>query len=149
MSIPFFPGAFYFILAVSLVCGRAQAQPNNIVQPAATKKPGEIILEPVSASTPDGAVEFEFGTLYVPENRSDPKSRIIGVGFARFRALGETSAPPTFHLPGGPGNSLLTGLKNNPSRLKQIEFYRRVGDVVLVDQRGFSERGEVLRFKHR
>jgi pimeloyl-ACP methyl ester carboxylesterase len=34
-------------------------------------------------------------------------------------------------------------------RLKQIAVYRRVGDVVLVDQRGFSERGDVLRFKHR
>jgi hypothetical protein len=46
----------------------------------------------------------------VPENRADPRSRIIGVGFARFRALKPTAVPPTFHLPGGPGDSFVMAL---------------------------------------
>jgi len=89
----------------------------------------------------------------MPENRTDPKSRVIGVGFARFRALEPTSAPPTFHLPGGPGGSYLRGLRQDNKQLarqlKDIERYRRVGDVVAVDQHGASERGEILLFKYR
>jgi pimeloyl-ACP methyl ester carboxylesterase len=35
------------------------------------------------------------------------------------------------------------------STLKHIALYRQVSDVVLVDQRGNSERGEVLKFRYR
>src|SRR2546423_14705265 len=53
--------------------------------PASDRKAGEIIIEPPSLTTPNGeTIVFELGTLYVPEIRSDPKARIIGVGFARF-----------------------------------------------------------------
>ena len=121
---------------------------------AVQRKPGEIVLEPASLSTPEtGPISFELGTLYVPENRADPKSRIIGVGFARFRALQPTAAPPQFHLPGGPGDSYLRGLKQDNRQLvrwiKHINRYRSIGDVVFVDQRGNSERGEILKFKYR
>jgi pimeloyl-ACP methyl ester carboxylesterase len=120
----------------------------------AQRKAGEIVIEKASLTTPDaGKIEFELGTLYVPENRSDPASRIIGVGFARFRASQTTSAPPQFHLPGGPGSSYVSELKQNNLRLagflKHIARYRSVGDVVLVDQRGFSERGDILKYKYR
>lgn len=119
-----------------------------------SRKAGQVVLEMTSLTTPEtGKVNFELGTLYVPENRSDPKRRLIGVGFARFRASKSTDAPPTFHLPGGPGTSFLSQLKQDNNqlalRLKSIDLYRRVGDVVLVDQRGFSERGDVLKFRHR
>lgn len=119
-----------------------------------TRKAGEVVIEPVSLTTPEtGEVKFELGTLYVPENRADPNSRIIGVGFARFRALQPSGAPPTFHLPGGPGDSYLRGLKQDNRQLarwiKHINLYRRVGDMVMVDQRGNSERGEVLKLKYR
>src|SRR5262245_37773961 len=75
---------------------------------ATQRKAGEVVIEPVSVTTPEtGTVNFELGTLFVPENRADPKSRLIGVGFARFRALRSMDVPPTLHLPGGPGNSFL------------------------------------------
>src|SRR5262245_61597093 len=83
-----------------------------------TRKAGEIVIEQASLTTPEtGEVKFELGTIYVPENRSDPKSRIIGVGFARFRGLPSSNALPTFHLPGGPGDSYLRGLKQDNRRL--------------------------------
>ena len=116
------------------------------------RKPGEIIIEPASLTTPTGeTINFELGTLYVPENRSDPKARIIGVGFARFRPQHPTGVPPTFHLDGGPGASFLEGLRpgNNKSTMPGIDLYRGIGDVVFIDQRGFSERGDVLTFKYR
>jgi pimeloyl-ACP methyl ester carboxylesterase len=120
----------------------------------AGRKAGEVVIEQVTFTTPEtGEVKCEIGTLYVPENRSEPTSRIIGVGFARFRALDPNGALPTFHLPGGPGSSLLTGLRQDDRqlvrRLKDIALFRQVGDVVFVDQRGFSERGDVLKFKYR
>src|SRR5258705_10169931 len=119
---------------------------------ASDRKPGEIIIEPASLTTPTGeTIAFELGTLYVPENRLDPKVRIIGLGFARFRPRHSTGVPPTFYLVGGPGASFLEGLrpgKNKHARL-DIDLYRGIGDVVFIDQRGFSECGDVLKFKYR
>jgi hypothetical protein len=46
--------------------------------------------------THNGKVDSELGTLYIPENRADPNSRIIGEGFARFRAVQPTGAPRRF-----------------------------------------------------
>jgi pimeloyl-ACP methyl ester carboxylesterase len=122
--------------------------PSAAAQP---HKAGEIIIEPRSLTTSEtGEVKFELGTVFVPENRNDRGSRIIGVGFARFRALAGGDAPPQFILPGGPGNTLVGQLKAElrslPGTLKAILRYASVGDVVLVDQRGWSERGEMLRF---
>ena len=43
----------------------------------------------------------------MPENRTAKKSRVIGVGFARFKATKPAkSVPPIFLLPGGPGGTL-------------------------------------------
>jgi pimeloyl-ACP methyl ester carboxylesterase len=134
----------------TLISYDVSAQQSKAPSQAVSRKAGEVVIEQSSVTMPAAeTASFEMGTLYVPENRADPNSRIIGVGFARFRALEPTTAPPTFHLPGGPGSSFLTGLRENKSRLNQINLYRRAGDVVLVDQRGFSERGDILKFKYR
>jgi pimeloyl-ACP methyl ester carboxylesterase len=120
--------------------------------PANDRKAGEIIIKPASLMTPNGeTITFELGTLYVPENRSDPKARIIGIGFARFRPPHSTGVPPIFQLIGGPGASFLDGLKpgNNKQRVPGLDLYRGIGDVVFIDQRGYSERGDVLKFKYR
>ena len=113
---------------------------------------GEIKTEKRSFQTKSGEViHYEIGTLFVPENRSDPKSRVIGVGFARFpAAVQPPAAPPVFRLPGGPGSSYLTRMKSsNKSQLErafpELAHFRAFCDVVFVDQRGFSERGDVLR----
>src|SRR5438552_18393635 len=101
--------------------------------PASDRKAGEIVIEPASLTTPRGeTINFELGTLYVPENRSEPKSRIIGVGFARFRPPRVTGAPPTFQLIGGPGASFLKGLKPGPNQkpVPGFDLYRSIGDVV-------------------
>jgi len=54
-------------------------------------------------------------------------------------------------LIGGPGASFLEGLKrgNNKQRVPGLDLYRGIGDVVFIDQRGYSERGDVLKFKYR
>src|SRR5262245_10407060 len=131
------------ILLIAALCsaeagGQAQKEESR-TNAHISRKAGEVVIESASLSAPDiETVDYELGTLYVPENRADPKSRIIGVGFARFRTTQTTGAPPSFHLPGGPGRSFLTDL---PRMMKDINLYRRVSDVVIVDQRGFSRRG--------
>src|SRR6185436_8367349 len=47
--------------------------------------------------------------------------------------------------------SYLPLLKKGTARfwLKTIDLFRRVSDVVMVDQRGFSERGDVLKYQYR
>jgi hypothetical protein len=88
---------------------------------ATQRKAGEVVIEPVSVTTSEtGTVNFELGTLFVQENRADPKSRLIGVGFARFRALQPRDVPPTFHLPGGPGESLLSYVKSEKLQTRNI-----------------------------
>ena len=118
------------------------------------RKAGEIVIEQASLTSPEtGTLKFDLGTIYVPENRADPKSRLIGVGFARFKSAQPSTAPPTFHLPGGPGSSLVSRLKQTNMGigrvLKYVALYQRVADVVFIDQRGYSERGEILKHKYR
>ena len=157
------PRAVRFLIpALILVSSQLIAQSNperkltQFAQSAKTpgndRKAGEIIIEPASLTTPAGeTIPFELGTLYVPENRCDPKARIIGIGFARFRPAHPTGVPPTFHLIGGPGASFLEGLRPgaNKQRMPGIDLYRGIGDVVFIDQRGYSERGDVLKFRYR
>jgi pimeloyl-ACP methyl ester carboxylesterase len=132
---------------------RAKPKPQVMSSQSAGRKPGDIVMEKASVSSAKGEpIEVDLGTLYVPENRADPNSRIIGVGFARARALQPSNVPPSFHLPGGPGSSFINGLKagGNPKHplASGIDYYR-FSDVVFIDQRGASERGDVLRFKYR
>src|SRR5204862_8085128 len=133
--------AVFLIPALILVFPHVMAQSTTLrktphfAQSANTpnddRKAGELIIEPASLTTPNSeTINFELGTLYVPENRSDPKTRIIGVGFARFRPSHPTGVPPTFHLDGGPGASFLEGLKagKNIQRMPVIDSYRSIGD---------------------
>ena len=157
------PRAVIFLIpALILISQQLVAQSNtsrelthfarSAYTPASDRKAGEIIIEPASLTTPNGeTIVFELGTLYVPENRSDPKARIIGVGFARFRRPSATGVPPIFQLVGGPGASFLEGLKPgaNKKPVPGLDLYRSIGDVVYIDQRGYSERGDVLKFKYR
>ena len=125
--------------------GSQSAQPRPAT--SAPRNAGECVIQPATLEvSATQRIDYELGTLYVPENRADPRSRVIGVGFVRLKADTPTNAPPTFHLPGGPGGSFLTGLK---SALPRLQRYRAVGDVVVMDQRGFSQRGDVLRYSYR
>jgi pimeloyl-ACP methyl ester carboxylesterase len=118
---------------------------------AADHSAGEIVVEQAAMMTSTGeTVPYEIGTFYVPENRSAPHSRVIGFGFARIRSSGRAGAAPAFVLPGGPGDSYLGAFTGTDARSllqkRQLLRYRTIGDVVIVDQRGYSKRGEQLRF---
>jgi len=106
-----------------------------------------VVIEQRSLTLPSGeTVAYEIGTLYAPENRDDPKSRQIGVGFARIKAARPTGAPPVFWLPGGPGLSVLDAFTDTAqqNRLRAWLTFQPVGDLVVVEQRGYTRRGEML-----
>lgn len=109
----------------------------------------QIVIERGSIRLSTGeTVAYEIGTLFVPENRDKPDSRRIGVGFARIRAPHPTGAPPIFWLPGGPGLSVLGAFTDESeaarSRLRSWLTFGAVGDLVVIEQRGYTRRGEML-----
>lgn len=116
---------------------------------AGPHKAGDVLIDPPRTATIEGvSVSYEIGTLFVPENRESATSRIIGIGFARIKAPRPTAAPPVFWLPGGPGLSVLGAFGSDSaearSRLKHWASFGAVGDVVVVEQRGYSIRGDML-----
>jgi len=129
-----------------IVAAFVLAEPAD-AQDAPMPKAGDVRIEKRQYKTWSGkSGEYEVGTFYVRENRSDPESRVIGLGFSRFPAK-DRQGPPIFFLPGGPGNSFLE--RGTDPQLRRTPFYVEyvwdTCDVICVDQRGYSRRGEVLR----
>ena len=85
--------------------------------------------------------EYEIGVFFVPENRSNPNSRVIAIDYARFLAK-EEKGPPIFVLPGGPGNTYINSDKSLwlGAAPVYLENLRAFSDVVLVNQRGYNPR---------
>lgn len=104
----------------------------------ASPAPGTYITIPdtiVAGAEPGLRAEVERGLFFVPENRSDPKSRMIAVAFIRFPALQTAAAgrPPVFLLAGGPGSDFRF---KSPHEMRDVQRLRRTRDVVYVSQRG-------------
>jgi len=79
-------------------------------------------------------VDAEFGTLFVPENRSDPESNLIELAFVRFKSTAKNPGPPIVYLAGGPGGSGIGAARG--SRFPLFMALREIGDVIAFDQRG-------------
>ena len=91
--------------------------------------------------------EYEIGVFFVPENRSDPNSRVIAIDYVRFHAK-EKKGPPIFLLPGGPGNTYI-GQTPNTFKIPHFERLRAFSDVVFVNQRGYNPRRRDCLVTHR
>jgi len=79
-------------------------------------------------------VDAELGRLLVPENRRNPKSRLIELVFVRFKSTAEKPGPPIIYLAGGPGGSGIAAARG--SRFPLFMAMREMGDVISLDQRG-------------
>ena len=89
---------------------------------------GQLKLKPCTYGTEKGDVPADCGTLVVPENRADPKSRLIAVPVTRIRSRSPHPAEPIFRLEGGPGRSNM----EFPFASRYIDNH----DLVLVGYRG-------------
>ena len=74
------------------------------------------------------------GSLQVPENRSDPDSRMLTLRYVRFPATTDTPGAPIIYLSGGPGGSGIQTAKRE--RFPLFMAMRQFGDVIALDQRG-------------
>jgi pimeloyl-ACP methyl ester carboxylesterase len=110
---------------------------------------GQVVIETGVATALDGStMPYEIGTLPVPENRDKPNSRLIGVGFARVRATHPTGAPPIVVLAGGPGLTMLDIVLDHDDaakrRVKAWQAYAEVADLIVIEQRGYTLRGDLM-----
>ncbi|MEP4485521.1 MAG: alpha/beta fold hydrolase [Halioglobus sp.] len=101
---------------------------------------GETSVEnevPIVFETMDGETTDAFqGELLVPENRSNPKSRMIPIRYVRFPATTTQPGPPIIYLAGGPGGSGIKTAKYPGFRFPLFMALREHGDVIALDQRG-------------
>ena len=91
-------------------------------------KPGDVKMHSCTYSTEQGDVPADCGTLVVPENRADRRSRLIALPVTRIRSHSAHPREPIFRLEGGPGLSNMT--------FPQASRYLDQRDVVLVGYRG-------------
>ncbi len=101
----------------------------------AQPKAGALKLKPYTfENEKKEKVDAEFGTLLVPENRSNPESNLIELAFVRFKSTAKNPGPPIVYLAGGPGGSGIFTAKG--SRFPLFMALREIADVIAFDQRG-------------
>ncbi len=137
-------GVAVTVLAIVLI-GRADAfaQPQSdgfhkAVAPSPAA--GTVYLHPQRVPAGDGELAgVERGVMFVPVNRSDPASAVIGVEFYRFKSdEAPSGTPPVFQLRGGPGFPGLAGSLENSEFLDRIRIFTDRADFIVVGQRGIG-----------
>ncbi len=124
-------------LAVMAGCSGAPepAAPATVAEIVAPSPVVTAVFEPYVFTAMGGVkVEAEKGSFTVLENRSDPNSRRITIGFVRFPSTSATPGDPIVYLAGGPGGTG-TGTAIGP-RFPLFMALREVADVIAFDQRG-------------
>ncbi len=104
----------------------------------AQPKAGDVRIEPYAfENSRREKIDAERGTLYVPENRANPKSRLLELAFVRFKSTSTNPGSPIIYLAGGPGGSGIGAARG--SRFPLFMALREIGDVIALDQRGTGE----------
>ena len=115
------------ILAAVLLsaCGGPDKAPMTVPEGA---QAGDLIMESCMFEVDKVEYAAECGTLVVPENRSDPNSRLIALPVIRIPATGSPPTEPIFWFQGGPGKSNM--------RFSHLEGLIEDHDIVMVGYRG-------------
>lgn len=101
----------------------------------AAAAPAQLRVEPYAFRLADGSdLAAERGTFTVPEDRHDPHSRRIEIGFVRLRSTNPHPGVPIVYLAGGPGGSGVATARG--PRQPIFLALRQVADVIALDQRG-------------
>ena len=102
---------------------------DSVTVPSGSKA-GQLTLHSSHYETEDGSYRADRGTLVVPENRHDARSRLIALPVTRIRARSANPGAPIFRLQGGPG---VTNM-DFPDASRFVDKH----DVVLVGYRGID-----------
>ena len=106
-----------------------------LVGPAAAAAQPDLQLESYAFTLRDGtSLAAERGRFSVPEDRNDPASRRIELGFVRLRSTSASPGSPIVYLAGGPGGSGVATARG--PRQPVFLALRAVADVIIFDQRG-------------
>jgi pimeloyl-ACP methyl ester carboxylesterase len=98
---------------------------------------GPLRIEPTTFRLTDGSeLPVDRGTLSVPEDRLNPHSRRIDIGFIRFKSTSAKPGAPIVYLAGGPGGSGVATARG--PRQPVFLALRGVADVIALDQRGIG-----------
>lgn len=112
----------------------APADADAAPSPTADKKP-MLTIEPIAFRLRDGStVAAEQGSLDVPEQRGNSRSRPITIRFVRFKSTNPHPGAPIVYLAGGPGGSGIEAASG--PRQPIFLALRAVADVIALDQRG-------------
>lgn len=115
-----------FLFVITLLIGTVDAK---------AQKAGDLKIAPyIFESANNQKVDAELGKLPVPENRKNPKSRLIELAFVRFKSTAQNPGPPIIYLAGGPGGSGIAAARG--ARFPVFMAMREIGDVIALDQRG-------------
>src|SRR3954471_10303191 len=121
----------FALLAIALAIGGLahvrRSRPSHVTVPEGARA-GQLSLHACSYHTEAGELPADCGTLVVPENRANPRSRLIAVPVTRIRARSAHPREPVFRLEGGPG---ITNMK-----FAKASRFAGNRDVVLVGYRG-------------
>jgi pimeloyl-ACP methyl ester carboxylesterase len=117
------------VVVVTMLAACGGKQPLVTVPKSA--QAGEIVgRKPCLYERDDAEYVAECGALVVPENRSEPDSRLIVLPVIRVHALTDSPAEPILWLAGGPGESNM----ESPNLTGLIEDR----DIVMVGYRGMD-----------
>ena len=115
------------VLLTGLTYLRVSSSPETVSVPQGAHA-GQLTMHPCTYPTENGGYRADCGTLVVPENRADPRSRLIALPVTRILARSSHPLAPIFHLNGGPGMTNMT--------FPQANRLAAQHDVVMVGYRG-------------
>src|SRR5580704_867607 len=119
------------LVTVGLLTGltylRGSSSPETVSVPQGAHA-GQLTMHPCTYPTENGSYRADCGTLVVPENRADPRSRLIALPVTRILARSSHPLAPIFHLNGGPGITNMT--------FPQANRLAADHDVVMLGYRG-------------
>ncbi len=115
------------VLLTGLTYLRVSSSPETVAVPQGAHA-GQLTMHPCTFPTENGAYRADCGTLVVPENRADPRSRLIALPVTQILARSSHPLAPIFHLNGGPGITNMT--------FPQASRLAAQHDVVMVGYRG-------------
>ena len=115
------------VLLTGLAYLRVASSPETVPVPQGAHA-GQLTMHPCTYPTENGAYRADCGILVVPEDRADPRSRLIALPVTRILARSSHPLAPIFHLNGGPGKTNMT--------FPQANRLAAEHDVVMVGYRG-------------